>query len=85
MPRRLVLPCYMILGAAAIFALGWLRHYAVRVRASSLQEWSQVSMSAVLVAACLFVILSKKYKTAHEHWASGITGLILGYWIFSII
>lgn len=37
-------------------------------------------LSLVVIAAALYVILSKGYAAADEKWAFGAVGSILGYW-----
>jgi hypothetical protein len=41
----------------------------------------QVLVSIVLLAAALFVILSKKYDAKAKHWAYATVGLITGFWL----
>ncbi len=41
----------------------------------------QVIISFVLLAAALYVILSKKFDTDTQKWAFGIVGTIVGYWL----
>ena len=39
------------------------------------------AVSLVVLAASLFVILSKRYTTADTKWAFGTVGTLLGYWL----
>jgi hypothetical protein len=41
----------------------------------------QVVVSALLLLAALFVILSKKYDAVAKHWAYATVGLITGFWL----
>jgi molecular chaperone DnaK (HSP70) len=41
----------------------------------------QVLVSIVLLAATLFVVLSKKYDAKDKHWAYGTVGLVIGFWL----
>lgn len=38
-------------------------------------------LSAVLVLAALFIVLSKRYPEASEKWAFATIGTIIGYWL----
>jgi mannose/fructose/N-acetylgalactosamine-specific phosphotransferase system component IID len=38
-------------------------------------------ISVVLLAASLWVILTKRYQPTDRHWAYGIVGTIIGYWL----
>ena len=41
----------------------------------------QVVISAVVLAAGLWVILSGHYAIDSERWASGAIGTVMGYWL----
>jgi hypothetical protein len=41
----------------------------------------QILMSVVILAAGLFVILAKDAGKARKHWAYGIVGLVVGFWL----
>jgi hypothetical protein len=41
----------------------------------------QVILSLIVLAAALYVILSKKYEDAAQKWAYGAIGMILGFWL----
>jgi hypothetical protein len=44
-------------------------------------EWMQVALSLIVIVAALFVILSNNaYSDAHQKWAYGAVGMILGFW-----
>lgn len=42
---------------------------------------TQGVVSLALLAATLFVILSKRYAPKDKHWAYATVGLILGFWL----
>ena len=42
---------------------------------------AQLVISAVLLIAALFVILTKKYPAQDKHWAYGALGTIIGFWL----
>jgi hypothetical protein len=42
---------------------------------------ARLVVSVVLLAAALFVILTKKYGPQDKHWAYGTLGTIVGYWL----
>jgi len=41
----------------------------------------QVLVSLVLLAAGLYVILSKQYDAQDKHWAYGTVGTLVGFWL----
>jgi membrane protease YdiL (CAAX protease family) len=45
------------------------------------KETMQVTISLVLLAASLFVILWKGYGPKDKHWAYGTIGTLLGFWL----
>jgi hypothetical protein len=42
---------------------------------------AQLVISAVLLVAALFVILTKRYPAQDKHWAYGALGTIVGFWL----
>jgi len=40
-----------------------------------------VGISLVVLAAGLYVILSKKYSDEVQRWAFGAIGMVVGYWL----
>ena len=44
------------------------------------RETVQEVFSAVLLAASLFVILSKRFAPKEKHWAYGTIGTLVGFW-----
>ncbi|HSU07067.1 MAG TPA: hypothetical protein VLI93_15995 [Acetobacteraceae bacterium] len=53
------------------------------VAPSSPADWMRIGVSLVLLIAALWVILSKRYVPTDRHWAYGIIGSIVGYWLGS--
>ena len=45
------------------------------------QTAAQLILSAVLLGASVYVILSGKYTADTQKWAFGIVGTLLGYWL----
>jgi hypothetical protein len=41
----------------------------------------RVVLSAIVLAAALYVVLSKRYAATTEKWAFGAIGSVLGYWL----
>jgi hypothetical protein len=41
----------------------------------------RAAVSLIILACALFVILSSRFKTTEKHWAFGVIGTILGYWL----
>jgi hypothetical protein len=41
----------------------------------------RLALSAILLAAALFVILTKRYSPQDKHWAYGTIGTIVGFWL----
>jgi hypothetical protein len=42
---------------------------------------AQLVISAVLLLAALFVVLTKRYPPQDKHWAYGALGTIVGFWL----
>ena len=42
---------------------------------------AQLVISAVLIVAALFVILTKRYPAQDKHWAHGALGTVVGFWL----
>jgi hypothetical protein len=45
------------------------------------KDWARLIVSAIVLLAALFVILSKRYQEESEKWAFGAIGTILGFWL----
>ena len=43
----------------------------------------QILISLALLGAALWVNLSGKYQTDDRHWAYGILGTVVGFWLHS--
>jgi|GEM_PF-2654484 hypothetical protein len=43
--------------------------------------WMAVGISLVVLAAGLYVVLSKKYSDEVQRWAFGAIGMVVGYWL----
>jgi hypothetical protein len=41
----------------------------------------QTVVSAIILIACLVVILSNGYPDATMKWAFGLVGVVIGYWL----
>jgi hypothetical protein len=41
----------------------------------------QLILSLVLLAATLYVILSKSYQAKDKHWAYTTLGMVIGFWL----
>jgi hypothetical protein len=41
----------------------------------------QIVISLALLAATLFVILSKSYPAKDKHWAYSTLGMVVGFWL----
>lgn len=41
----------------------------------------KIVVSAAVLAASLYVILSQKFPDDYNKWAFGMTGLVVGYWL----
>ncbi len=42
---------------------------------------ARATLSAVLLAVCLFVVLRGGYPDPTVKWAIGIIGVVIGYWL----
>ncbi len=57
---------------------------AMGVTAYVMPDWRalvQILLTAALMAASLIVVLSNKYTPAQKHWAYGMIGTLLGFWL----
>ena len=52
--------------------------------ASKIDAAMQASLSAVLLVAGLYVILSKDYGTTEKQWAYGSVGTVVGFWLRAV-
>lgn len=43
----------------------------------------QIAISLILLAAALWVVLSQRYQPTDRHWAYGIIGTVVGFWLHS--
>jgi hypothetical protein len=43
----------------------------------------QVLISLIILGAALWVILSRKYQPTDRHWAYGLVGTVIGFWLHS--
>jgi hypothetical protein len=41
----------------------------------------KIAISAIILAASLYVILAQGFPDAHNKWAFGMIGLVVGYWL----
>src|SRR5262249_44574362 len=48
-----------------------------------LKALAQIVISAILIVAALFVVLSKRYTPTDKHWAYGTIGTLVGFWLKS--
>jgi hypothetical protein len=49
--------------------------------ADNQKPWMQVIISLALMTTSLLVITSKGYAPKDKHWAYGIIGTLLGFWL----
>ena len=74
-----------LLATAGVGALILLRSTGAGARARRAEERRrsavQVAISAVVLGAGLWVILSGHYTTDSDRWASGAIGTVMGYWL----
>ena len=45
------------------------------------REFMQVIISITMLLVSLYVILSLKYGPKDKHWAYGVVGTLIGYWL----
>ena len=43
----------------------------------------RIIVSLVLLLAALWVVLSQRYQPTDRHWAYGIIGTVVGFWLHS--
>lgn len=41
----------------------------------------QAVISLAVLAACLFIILTRGFDQGAKHWAYGAAGMVVGYWL----
>jgi hypothetical protein len=41
----------------------------------------QIFISVIVLLCSLFVVLSKQYEPVEKHWAFGMIGTIVGFWL----
>ena len=51
------------------------------MRRISTEGVMRVLITIVVLAAALYVILSRSYSGESEKWAFGVVGLVLGFWL----
>lgn len=74
----------LVVGVAALLALNWGYQGKPEVRELtqvSTKDVVQVIISVLLLAASVFVILSKSYGEKEQHWAYGTIGTLIGFWL----
>jgi hypothetical protein len=57
------------------------RRIAAPLPGDPLRTWMQIAVSAVILAAGLWVILSGRYDADAQQWAAGAIGTVVGYWL----
>lgn len=81
---RLLPIAIFIVAIAVLFSLGTIWEHAKVIIATgevSPREWIQIIVTFVILAACLFVILSKRFAQTDRHWAYGTIGTLIGFWL----
>jgi hypothetical protein len=69
-------------GVGALVLLRSRPRRATAVRGSvSPRLGTQIAISAVVLGAGLWVILSRHYTPDSERWAAGAIGTVMGYWL----
>ena len=43
--------------------------------------WVRTGVSVLMHSCAVFVIISPRFKPTQKHWAYGMVGTILGYWL----
>jgi len=67
-----------VVAVAALLAIGMAVYTEVTL---GIKPVMQVGISILVIAASLFVILSKRYAPRDKHWAYATVGTILGFWL----
>jgi|ERR1700680_299734 len=55
--------------------------YAKAIERQTSRLGIQMFLTATLMAAAFFIIVSKRYDLSDKRWAYGIVGMIVGYWL----
>ena len=69
-----------VIGLLVLLVLGLTTQSGSGVSAAS-NETVSIVITFIVLAAALYIILSKKYPDDTQKWAFGIIGLIIGYWL----
>jgi len=72
---------FFFIGLTPTLSLGLNGGISLESLSVSAHPLMQVVISTVLLAACLFVILSKRYPAGDRHWAFATIGTIVGFWL----
>ena len=72
-----------ILGIATLAATGRTRSRAAAVPGGRTPAVMQIVVSALVLAAGLWVMLSGRYDADVEKWAAGAIGTVVGFWLKS--
>jgi hypothetical protein len=51
------------------------------IHATGATDLMPIVITATLLIAALWVILSRKYAPTEKHWAYGVIGTIVGFWL----
>lgn len=54
---------------------------AVSVLDHKVKIWMKVTVSLVVLGLTLFVVISNNHSPTEKHWAYGMLGTILGWWL----
>ncbi len=77
----------LIASIVGLFAVSWVaRRVVLTPKApgaapSQLELWMRIAVSAAVLAAALYVILSKQYNPEDLKWAYAAVGTVVGYWL----
>jgi hypothetical protein len=79
--RKLPMPIILaIAGVLMIFALQF-PAYVFGLSGADPGMLMQVIVSLAVLGGSLLVVLSKKYQSVEKHWAFGVIGTIVGFWL----
>jgi len=70
-----------VAGVVALFLIPRIFHTRVERSGLDYRVVMQILVSVIILAAGLFVVLSKDYGPETEKWAFGVMGTVVGYWL----
>ena len=55
--------------------------FTISIGNDRIKLYVKIAVSAIVLAASLYIILSQIFPDDYNKWAFGMTGLVVGYWL----